>query len=117
MERKYKHTEGPWNVVDRYSDAVTIVDKDGFEHITVEGMAVLLDYSRKIGVPHWADSAAASREVSMHEQRANAQLIATAPDLLEALENIIIGIGMGWELEGMVDVARAAIARATGASK
>ena len=30
--------------------------------------------------------------------------------LLDALENLTIAIGMGWDLEGVVDVARAALA-------
>ena len=55
---------------------------------------------------------------------ANAQLIAAAPDLhriatelaaenkrlRDALENLTIAIGMGWDLEGVVAVARAALA-------
>lgn len=45
---------------------------------------------------------------------ANARLIAAAPDLLDALENLTIAIGMGWDLDGVVEVSRAAIARAKG---
>lgn len=36
------------------------------------------------------------------------------PELLEALENLLIAIGMGWDLDGVVDVSRAAIAKAKG---
>jgi hypothetical protein len=48
------------------------------------------------------------------EQEANARLIAAAPDMLDALENLTIGIDMGWELDGILENARVAIAKATG---
>lgn len=51
------------------------------------------------------------------QMRANARLIAAAPDLLNALENLTIAIGMGWDLDGVVDQAAAAIAKATGAAQ
>ena len=43
-----------------------------------------------------------------------AKLLAAAPNLYDALENIVIGIGMGWDLEGLVDVANAALRDARG---
>jgi hypothetical protein len=45
---------------------------------------------------------------------ANANLIAAAPELYEAAENLIIAIGMGWDLDGVVDVAKSAIAKTRG---
>lgn len=45
---------------------------------------------------------------------ANAHLIAAAPDLLDALENLVIGIGMGWDLDGIIEASNAAIAKARG---
>lgn len=44
----------------------------------------------------------------------NARLIAAAPELLDRLENLVIGIGMGWDLDGLIDASRAAIAKAKG---
>ena len=51
------------------------------------------------------------------QQEANARLIAAAPDMLDALENLTIGIAMGWDLDGILENARAAIAKATGEKK
>lgn len=48
------------------------------------------------------------------EVAANAHLIAAAPELYEAAENLVIAIGMGWELDGVVDVMNAALAKARG---
>ena len=53
-------------------------------------------------------------EISKEEGNANANLIASAPELLDALENLVIGIGMGWDLEGMTAVAQSAINKALG---
>lgn len=47
-------------------------------------------------------------------QEANAKIFAAAPELADALENLIIAIGMGWDLEGVVQVAQEAIAKARG---
>jgi hypothetical protein len=47
---------------------------------------------------------------------ADAYLIAAAPDMAEALENLIIAIGMGWDLDGVIEVAQAALAKARGQS-
>ncbi len=38
------------------------------------------------------------------------------PDVLGALENLVIAIDMGWDLEGVVEVAVAAIKKAKGVS-
>jgi len=48
--------------------------------------------------------------------QANASLIAAAPELLDRLENLVIAIGMGWDLEAMVGCAKSAIAKARGES-
>ena len=45
---------------------------------------------------------------------ANARIIAAAPCMLDALENLTIGIAMGWDLDGILENARAIIAKATG---
>jgi hypothetical protein len=34
--------------------------------------------------------------------------------LYEALENVIIAVGMGWDLEGEIDVTQTALAKARG---
>jgi len=44
----------------------------------------------------------------------DASMVVAAPALLDALENLVIGIGMGWDLDGMIEQAQAAIAKAEG---
>src|SRR4051794_40977194 len=58
----------------------------------------------------------ASPHLSEEDSLANFKLGKAAPKLLDALENLVIGIGMGWDVDGMVEVARAAIGEATDVS-
>ena len=56
-------------------------------------------------------------ERDLPEARANAALIAAAPDMLAALEAFIRsrkGDGMGWTLDSLEAIARDAIAKAKG---
>jgi len=53
-------------------------------------------------------------QAALSRQRADLYLHAAAPELLDALDNLVIGIGRGWDLAGMVNVASAAIAKARG---
>ncbi len=82
------HTPGPWSIVERYEDALSIVDREGFEHVTAESHAILLGYAEKLGIQHWADSQDAQRDISPEEQFANARLIAAAPDMADALATL-----------------------------
>lgn len=43
---------------------------------------------------------------------ADKALIEAAPDLLNALENLAIAVAMDWELDGVLEVSSAAIAKA-----
>ena len=91
-----QHTPGPW-VTDRNQHGEChVMDEFG---IAIADMAV--DYS-------------SIKKIEEHE--ANARLIAAAPELLEALKDMLDGhedacTGYG---EGAADKARAAIAKATG---
>ncbi len=110
-----EHTPGPWTIVEHYEDTLSIVDRYGFEHVTAESHAILLGYAEKLGIPHWADSPEAQRDIPAAEQFANARLIAAAPDLLEAARNVLEsdslrGAGMGAALTSLA----AAIAKANG---
>lgn len=62
------------------------------------------------------DAEGAMVSVQVRNDRDIDNLIAAAPELLDALENLCIGIGMGWELDGMIEVAQAAINKAEGRS-
>ena len=93
-----QHTKGPWQFGSSNDDSVykrNIGGSDGY-HVAV----------------------ASSREDD--EVDANARLIAAAPDLLEALQSIVdmdVAYQRGPKVEDAVEVARAAIAKATGETK
>jgi hypothetical protein len=81
----------------------------------------------KFGFPRWGVIAKAGDKIeliakvfpvgmSLQKRKANARLIAAAPELLDALENLVIAIGMGWDLDGVIAVSEAAITKARGQS-
>ena len=86
-----KHTPGPWQWTQHIDPTISIY-KDGFGQI-----ARLYDSSAGTG-------------------KANARLIAAAPDLLEALQSIIEDIDSEFGTDCDYNKARAAIAKATGGS-
>ena len=91
------HTKGPW-VVDEIWHLGCVNRLDPFRHI-----AMVSEYQTQPG----------DRE----ENEANARLIAAAPDLLEALENLLDGYLYGCDRGTRrvnADKARAAIAKARG---
>ena len=90
-----KHTPGPWEVAYQ--------DKNGQSVVKGEHIEVATCWHHCVG----------SIEKEMH---ANARLIAAAPELLEALKEIVDAAdGAGWEqLDPSFKKARAAIAKATG---
>ena len=107
------HTPGPWRIFE-HSWSDTSVLAEGFDHAVC-----LLD------INHATEESQASDEAVM---AANARLIAAAPDLLQAL-NIaaqFMSIASDWEIDvaeingemrsiyELLDVVRAAIAKATG---
>lgn len=67
------HTPGPWSAQIFSDNTFRVVDK----------RALSFSNSRVCDVQSWSD---ASRGPSRNQARANAHLIAAAPDLLEALE-------------------------------
>lgn len=104
------HTKGPWKTAERYLDCLSVVDSGGFEHVTAESHAILLGYTEILGVDHWSGVEGTARDISPEEQFANARLISSAPDLLEALRTIA-RMASSTKLRA---VALAAIAKAEG---
>lgn len=86
-----KHTTGPWNIYFNSQDDVVVrkMFDSGFESHVI---------------------------ARVNSGFANALLIAAAPELLEALNEIVLAAdGSGWsELDASFTKARAAIAKATG---
>lgn len=89
-----KHTPGPWRVS---TDSRT--DEEGLTYVS--GLNIESDAGEIVGcegIEAWKDNA-----------EANARLIASAPDLLEALQWFVLPIN-----NKAHNAARAAIAKATG---
>ena len=98
-----KHTPGPWSQVPQ-SDGSTLIARRYETGNQMKPMGL-----RIVGFTM-------ARKDSLQEDEANARLIAAAPELLEALKDMLDGhedacTGYG---EGAADKARAAIAKATG---
>lgn len=104
-----KHTPGPWRLSD---ESPRIIKKD-FRGIGRDSGCLIASTMGRDDSGFYA---------SNKEADANARLIAAAPDLLEALECMIIGAcavavphnGERAVLQEAVNIARAAIAKATG---
>jgi len=105
-----QHTPGPWRVIiddtgGSFTGWPSVSASDELDCSIVHRAGFKQEY--------WGD-------LSQREAIANARLIASAPELLELLEDVIsIGGGMVEEIYGysFVESVRAAIAKATGESK
>ena len=97
------HTPGPWEFVPKLTASEN--------H---RGFFIRAEKPTKNG--KWALAEVQPGDEDGNLGRANARLIAAAPDLLEALELIAKGYDEGQSLSGTncADIARAAIAKATG---
>ena len=97
-----KHTPGPWHIANSFSR-------------TEFGRYRLAIYPNS-DMQHPHVSVSAPDDDAMTEVTANARLIAAAPDMLAALQNLLNYTG-GWDLkdpEHPIVAARAAIAKAEG---
>lgn len=101
-----KHTPGPWAVEDPMGREVGLwIVQQGLETYDWACIAMVT-----------ADNDTAGRKITYTEQQANARLIAAAPDLLEALALLLEREEAGDVCELDRATARAAIAKAGGAS-
>lgn len=92
-----EHTPGPWHFT---NDPPT-----GEQKITVSGPRIRADIGLEISVK-------SAHLIDMEEMHANAVLIAAAPELLQALEDMVGAFDKGLDLPW--GTARAAIAKAKG---
>ena len=118
---EFKGTPGPWMASNHYEDVVTVVDVRGFEIATADHCPVLQNYAKKLGIAHWADDERAYLALDKDVQAANANLIAAAPELLEALQDFIAASSGNaqscchdFECTCRFDKANSAIAKALG---
>ena len=123
-------TPGPWTVADEQNEnlfggaiSTSVLDECGFPIADVDARPVLHNWDEKYPeMTHWADGAADGRtqvQRTAGEVAANARLIAAAPTLLEALEEVIDGKGFYQARFNKAEwrqKARAALARAKGES-
>jgi len=100
---KFKGTPGPW----RFDEQTTLSGGPVFY--------IAQDDNAKY-TPNYSDVSQTCSGELKHIQKANAQLIAAAPDLLEALQSIIELQTRGYVVLGdkYTDMARAAISKALG---
>lgn len=102
------YTPGPWNVGTIPSEQTTI-SNHGFK---IKAMPIS-GSGRAIGCVYAGDARAERRVFDDPTPEANARLIAAAPDLLEALREILSEAQ--WDtglIENVRDIARAALAKA-----
>ena len=110
-----KHTQGPWAV----GRGATVYGADGYE-IADAAQGPHLHASHAGADGHWASTPNAHTERDIEEEFANANLIAAAPDLLEALKevtellNAVLGLSSEPSHGSIAAKARAAIAKAEG---
>jgi hypothetical protein len=100
-----KHTPGPWLVDDQVEH-----DRVGFIAVATEAGAHVCDI-----FPFGNRAGASDRSLAVH--RANANLLAAAPDMLEALNGFVAAWDHGEDatfdrLYEAAEIARAAIAKA-----
>ncbi|KJY06326.1 hypothetical protein HMPREF3119_00410 [Morganella sp. HMSC11D09] len=124
---EFKGTPGPWTITD---SGGSIMDSDQFIIANFRRLAILCRWHEK-GFEHFSDEGA-SKDIGTIAAKANANLIASAPELLSALQgiqesmakyiNIANNIGMDVTADGFYlghameveEQARAAINKALG---
>lgn len=107
-----EHTPGPWLATE---DPMSSQDYQTL--VALPGRAGAMGTWLALVQHNWNEAEAGERRISWKEAEANARLIAAAPELLEALENLLaVNEGEGGTRYRAQDIARAAIAKAKGAA-
>jgi hypothetical protein len=88
---KQKHTEGPWSV------------SAGNEIRKAEGVPMLLATVNN----------SEGAKINGYDAEANARLMAAAPELLEALDDLVFYLGDMWQNDDFIIAAKKAIDKAT----
>lgn len=124
-----EHTQGEWSVdlMEGYEEGADlyVLDSDGFPIATIEASPILHNWHERYpDMPHWADGADDGRTQKFRsddEVAANAHLLRTAPELLDALIHIEEywnrdqnDTAMADALWHIIGVAQEAIAKARG---
>lgn len=100
-----KHTPGPWRVTEMCGQATS--PRDGYFVSLVDSLGVRSDIATVRRCP----------TINAGEVAANARLIAAAPELYEALKELVSTIdALGTQGGNKMERARAAIAKAEGRS-
>lgn len=108
---KTKHTPGPWRASLKSKDSVRIETDDNFN-----------GYVATVGADDTEERNGTIYEFVSKTGRANARLIAAAPELLEALKIVVTQLGEYKDGDGAakyhaLNIARAAITKAEGGEK
>lgn len=112
---EFKHTPAPWIISDSGNE---IMDSEQFIFADVRLHSILCRWHEK-GFEHWDDEGA-SKDIGIETKQANANLIAAAPELLEALiEMQRNGLKQGWNdnYQSSMEKTRLAIKKALGEEK
>lgn len=97
-----KHTKGPWSISTRNCPEEGYVSIDGVDHTALALVVWQMDEDRHLGI-------------NSTTCEANAELIAAAPDLLEALKGLYTNLFTdGFVTIDHMEKARAVIAKAEG---
>ena len=108
---EFKGTPAPWIISDSGNE---IMDSEQFIFADVRLHSILCRWHEK-GFEHWDDEGA-SKDIGIETKQANANLIAAAPELFDALQSLVTvsGLLLGSTCQTELTKARQAIAKALG---
>lgn len=111
-------TQGRLQAVQYYSDAVSILDVDGFAIFDAPSVVILEGYHDKLGISHWAGDSRAHRDLGEAGQAANARRLVACWNACEGVPTETLELAASWGdiVKGVMGGARiSAEAAAVGA--